>query len=158
MPITHMLLNIVDCCKDSRKMKLHPSAEWLPPPVDSFIFNVDGSAMGTTGKAGIGGVLRNHYGKVLCTFLESIGIHDAITVEIDAIAKACELCASRIELADKRIVIASDSKVAVMWLSSDGMRSITHEQTIVDIRRYLRRFNTALVVHTPRVANSIANS
>ena len=94
-------------------MQLIIVANWIPPPIDSLIFNVDGSARGSPGQAGIGGVLRDHRRKVLCLFSTNVGIQDAITAKVLAIARACELCASRPELGAKNIVVVSDSKVAV---------------------------------------------
>ncbi|KAK2652275.1 hypothetical protein Ddye_012131, partial [Dipteronia dyeriana] len=43
--ITHMLLNIVECCLHSRMSKFSNLGEWIPSQVDMLQFNVDGSAM-----------------------------------------------------------------------------------------------------------------
>ncbi|XVE48611.1 hypothetical protein DITRI_Ditri01bG0015200 [Diplodiscus trichospermus] len=50
---------------------------WLKPPAGSAKFNVDGSALGKPGPAGIGGVLRDHQGDELIRFSKSIGIADS---------------------------------------------------------------------------------
>ncbi|KAK2638878.1 hypothetical protein Ddye_026673 [Dipteronia dyeriana] len=157
-PITHMLLNVVEYCKNSRKMKLYPTIEWIPPSVDSFMFTFDGSARGNPGQTGVGGVIKNQYGNVLCTFSVSTRIHDAIMTEIGAIAMACELCSSRSDLVRMRIVIASNSKVAVSWINYDGSGSMMHEQTILDIRNFLRRSKSISVVHIFRDINSFVDS
>ncbi|KAK2653545.1 hypothetical protein Ddye_013401 [Dipteronia dyeriana] len=34
--ITHMLLNIKECCSNSRKMKVPKKDEWVSPPVDAL--------------------------------------------------------------------------------------------------------------------------
>ena len=47
-----------------KKMKV----SWCSPTIGVLKFNVDGAAQGKLGLAGIGGVLRNHQGKVLYMF------------------------------------------------------------------------------------------
>ena len=90
-----ILLDIADRCVDPIKVKIPKLAMWIPPLPDVLKFNVDGSARGAPGLAGIGGVLRDDSGKVLCSFSFHIGWQDAITAELRAIAKACELCLSK---------------------------------------------------------------
>ncbi|KAK2635643.1 hypothetical protein Ddye_030435 [Dipteronia dyeriana] len=121
----------------NRYKKTSTSTEWSPPHVDALFFNVDSSARGSPGPSGIGRVLQNHNGMVLCMFSFNIGIHDAITSEVLAIAKACEICSASPELARKTIVIVSDSKVVVTWINSDGFGSSKHAQTIYNIRSFI---------------------
>ncbi|KAK3189704.1 hypothetical protein Dsin_029265 [Dipteronia sinensis] len=97
------------------KKKLPSSGEWIPPPADALKFNVDGSAWGASGSAGIG------------------GIRDAIDAEVRAIARACELCVSKTELAGKEVIIVSDSQLAVTWINNAGVGNIEHAQTIYGI-------------------------
>ncbi|KAK2635640.1 hypothetical protein Ddye_030432 [Dipteronia dyeriana] len=52
----------------------------------------DGSVLGNPGPAGIGGVLRDCDGKVLCMFSCYVRIHDSNSAELIAIHKACALC------------------------------------------------------------------
>ncbi|KAK2637319.1 hypothetical protein Ddye_032111 [Dipteronia dyeriana] len=92
----------------SQQKKDSLKAFWSPPSVDTLKFNVDGSVRGSPDMAGIGGVLRNCNGKVLCLFSLHMGILDSNVVELRAIHKACKICydarlASNIE-------IVSDSK------------------------------------------------
>ncbi|KAK3200402.1 hypothetical protein Dsin_023817 [Dipteronia sinensis] len=85
-PITIMLLDIAERCTETYKVKIPKLEKWMPPQSDGLKFNVDGSVRGSSGQAGIGGVLRDSRGKVLCTFSEFIGIKDVITAEIQALA------------------------------------------------------------------------
>ncbi|KAK3223168.1 hypothetical protein Dsin_010193 [Dipteronia sinensis] len=107
------LLSKSERCVESHGAKKAAHVVWITPALGSLKFNVDGSARGSLGITGIGGVLRNSNGKVLCIFSEWIGIQDSNTAEILAIHKACSLCVSNIAYCDKKIVICSDSKVAV---------------------------------------------
>ncbi|KAK3219351.1 hypothetical protein Dsin_013321 [Dipteronia sinensis] len=104
-----------------------------------FKVNVDGSARGSLGQAGIRDVLRDHKGKVLCIFSANIGIQDAVTAEIQALARACDLCASKPELEGKNIVFVSYSKVVVSRINSNGFGNLKHHQLIYDIRSHLNR-------------------
>ncbi|KAK3224470.1 hypothetical protein Dsin_011495 [Dipteronia sinensis] len=113
--------------------------------------------MGCPGLVGTGRVLRDSRGKVLCTFSDHIGIHDANMVEILAIARACELCVSRPELVGRDIAIVSDSKVAVSWVNNDGIGTLKHVQTIYDIRSHLRDMGQSLVIYNSRASNSVSN-
>ncbi|KAK2639290.1 hypothetical protein Ddye_027085 [Dipteronia dyeriana] len=64
---------------------------WLPPIVSNFRFFVDGSSRGNSSNAGISGVLRDHYGKIICLFSYYVGAANAISIEIYAIHMACQL-------------------------------------------------------------------
>ena len=78
--------------------------------------------------------------------------------EILAIAKACELCESRSELAGKTVVIMSDSKEAILWINNSGLSNIKHTQIIYDIRCCFHRLRFTSVVFCNRVYNSLTDS
>ncbi|KAK3205692.1 hypothetical protein Dsin_019738 [Dipteronia sinensis] len=106
---------------------------------------------------GIGGVLRNHLGKVCCICSANIGFQKNISAEILAIAKACELCVSKTELEGKPIVIVIDSKTAVSWINCDGFGNIDHAQIIYDIRSAMGNGGLISVIFNPRESNSYAD-
>ena len=68
-PITMILLDIAERCTEVKRFRVPNSKVWRPPELDSLKFNVDGFARGLPGQAGIGGVLRDSCGNVLCVFL-----------------------------------------------------------------------------------------
>ena len=122
-------------------------------------FNVDGSARGKPGQAGIGGIMRNSEGSTLCRFSIAVGFQNSNTDEILAIRKACELCASNPSLADRNIQIVSDSSVAVSWANNiDNFGSLTHVQTIYDIRGYLQNLKGLSIAYNPRASNEAADA
>ncbi|KAK3199353.1 hypothetical protein Dsin_022768 [Dipteronia sinensis] len=96
-----------------KKRKNHYKEEWFPPSVNGLKFNVDGSSRGKPGQAGIGGVLHNANGRILCLFSAHVGMEESNTSEILAIHRALKLCVSKPELKGRDMVIVSDSKVAV---------------------------------------------
>ncbi|KAK3219249.1 hypothetical protein Dsin_013219 [Dipteronia sinensis] len=86
-PITSILLNIPDLCKDPKKSRKRKAEEWTPPDNKGLKFNVDGSVRGNLGPAGIGGVLRDSRGKVLCLFSLFMGSYGSNLTELLAIKK-----------------------------------------------------------------------
>ena len=157
-PITHILLDVAERCIDPYSVRTPNVEEWIPPPQEMLKFNVDGSARGSPGQAGIGGVLRDSGGKVLCTFSLNMGWQDAITAEVLALAKACELCLSRNELAGKTFVFSSDSKAVVSWVNSYDLGNIRLTHFLYEIRSNLRRLGNASVEFSYRSSNSFADS
>ena len=122
------------------------------------MFNIDGSVKGSPGYAGIGGVLRDHLGKVWCLFSSYVGIQDSTAAEILAIAKACELLGSRPELAGRSLTIASDCKTAVDWVKNRGLGDTSHTQILPYICNSLDNFRLALVVYCPQASNSFTDN
>ncbi|KAK3189924.1 hypothetical protein Dsin_029485 [Dipteronia sinensis] len=117
--------------------------------MDKLKFNVDVSMKGKPGPVGIGGVLRDANGKVMCLFSNSVGITDSNTAELWAIEKAVRLCNDNQELRGRDIVVVSDSKVAC---------SMAHVNSIYDIRSCMRDFGSLEVVYDSRAYNSFADS
>jgi len=76
--------------------KIRPSITWSAfKPTMVLKWNVDGSSPGKPGMAGIGGVLRDCNGKVICLFSIPVGIKDSNEAEFIAVVKALELTSSR---------------------------------------------------------------
>ncbi|KAK2655120.1 hypothetical protein Ddye_008172 [Dipteronia dyeriana] len=95
------------------KLKAEGPSSWTPPHACALKFNVDGSASGAPGNAGIRGVLRNSSGLMLGMFSLYVGSGDSRMAEMLAIHKAISLCAHSIALIGKEIDIVSDSAEAV---------------------------------------------
>ena len=156
-PITLILLNIAERCTDVKRFKFPNPKEWIPPVLETLKFNVDGSARGAPGHAGIGGVLRDSCGKVLCVFSEFVGILDSVSSKLMAIARACSLCASRPELNRKKIVVVSECKLAVAWINSNGVGDWSFLQQILEIRGVINNGGQIFVEFNHRETNSFAD-
>ncbi|KAL6527395.1 hypothetical protein OROGR_016485 [Orobanche gracilis] len=89
---------------------------WQPPPHNVLKWNVDGSSNGKPGNAGIGGVLRDHNGLILCKFAASVGIKDSNEAEFLAIIFAVETSLKQPRSMEKDLIIESDSSNAVSWI------------------------------------------
>ncbi|KAK3219243.1 hypothetical protein Dsin_013213 [Dipteronia sinensis] len=137
LSISTMLLNVKESCADFLPKQKKNEIAWNPPLGLVLKFNVDGSARGNPGNAGIGGVLIDNTGKVLGLFSEHVGILDSNSAEILAIHRAVSLCAESTSLIGKDVDIVSDSKIAVSWVNSEGFGSLNHVKLIYDIRSLL---------------------
>ncbi|KAK1553034.1 hypothetical protein Q3G72_027596 [Acer saccharum] len=158
VPITLIRLNIVECCSELPKKKVQGLEKWSPLMINSLYFNVDGSVSGSPSPARIGGVLRDHMGKILCFFSSFVGFQDVMVTELLAILRACELFGMRPELANRPLTVITDSKTVVGWVSGDKPVNISHEQVIGDIRNWLVSFELAAVEFRPRSSNSFADT
>ena len=125
---------------------------------NDLLFNVDGFVRGSMGSGGIGGVLRNACGKVLCLFSSFVGFVDPIVAELLAIHKACVLISTCQLLDDRNIAILSDSESVVAWINRDGFGLLSQVNLIYDIRQILRPRRSLVVKFTPRGSNLLADS
>lgn len=97
--------------------------------------------------------------KFLAFFSFGVGIQDSNIVEIMAIHKACELCASCSTLQDKNMAIVSNSMVAISWVNDrEGFASFIHVNLIYDIRVCLQRMSGIQVCFSPRSTNAFADN
>ncbi|KAK3226200.1 hypothetical protein Dsin_006062 [Dipteronia sinensis] len=115
--VTTILLNLKDLCVETKKQKYYHIKDWIPPAIDSFKFNVDGSSRSNSGPIGIGGVLRDSKGLVMCLFTQSVGIMNSNSVVILAIKRALELCFTKLNLHNRDIIISSDSRSTISWVN-----------------------------------------
>ncbi|KAK3199575.1 hypothetical protein Dsin_022990 [Dipteronia sinensis] len=130
---------------------------WKPIYDNALCFKVDGSAVGSSGKAGIGGVLTDSNGIKLCLFSQFVGFMDSISAELLAILRACDILASDSTLSIRKVIILSDSKVVVSWINDDNFGSINHIEVLYDIRNFLQSLAKVQVKFMPRELNHEAN-
>eukprot|EP00253_Pinus_taeda_P028396 PITA_28396 len=71
-------------CKpsDSSNISKH---SWLPPPRHRFKLNFDGASKGNPGKAGFGGIFRDHKGSPLLIYLGNIGWDTNNSAELEGL-------------------------------------------------------------------------
>ncbi|KAL4379672.1 hypothetical protein GQ457_02G030790 [Hibiscus cannabinus] len=92
------------------------SLVWVPPLPGNLKFNADGAVQGSLGQAVIGGVLRDHDGKVIVKFSKSISHSDPATAELLAIKEAL-LIFSNLNLSNHQYLeVESDSSNVVCWI------------------------------------------
>ena len=138
-------------------MKRTLVTKWIPPSGVELKFNVDGSSNLVLGRAGIGGVLRNARGEVLCSFSIFAGNVDMATAELLAIQKACHLCVSEESLRRRCISFESDSLEALGWVKGNYFGNLACVKVIYDIRASFRMLNNPSLNFVPRASNSVAD-
>ena len=116
-----------------------------------------GSARGSPGDAGIGGVLRDSNGKVWCLFSSYVGFTDSNSAEVLAIHRACNLIVSNRLLDGRNIVIISDSRSAVSWMNGSDFGNIKLVQLVYDVRQALQFREGLSVKFMTRNFNSFAD-
>ncbi|KAK2659850.1 hypothetical protein Ddye_006383 [Dipteronia dyeriana] len=156
--ITSLLeITIFDSTPDTVDVKIPKMGNWIPPESETLMFNIDESARGSPDFFGIWGVLHDQSGKVFCSFLLSVGWQEAVTTEILVIAKACDLCASKTQLKNRKIVISSDCLVAVSWINSSDIGNFNLLNMIYGIRNLLCTLGQTRIQFSSRVSNLYAD-
>uniref|UniRef100_U5G8Y4 RNase H type-1 domain-containing protein n=1 Tax=Populus trichocarpa TaxID=3694 RepID=U5G8Y4_POPTR len=90
------------------------------------------SKKGKPGVAGIGGVLRDCNGKVICLFSIPIGIKDSNEAEFIAVVKAVELTFSREDMFGRSVMVESVSANMVHWvLTPPGNRLWYYQELFI---------------------------
>lgn len=87
---------------------------WKPLTSDKVKLNVDGAVMRSTGRAGCGGVLRDHSGGWMAGFSHSLGSCDVFVAEEWAILKGLTIAW---DLGVRCLTIESDSKDLIELLN-----------------------------------------
>ncbi|KAK2653484.1 hypothetical protein Ddye_013340 [Dipteronia dyeriana] len=119
---------------------------------------MDGSVRGSSGQAGMGGVLRDWNGRVVCLFSFFVGSMDSNAAEVMVIHKAIKICSSSSFLSGQVVSIVSDSQVAVSWIHNEDFGSLDQVSQISFIRSQLKSQEGLQVVYVPRMFNSLADS
>ena len=143
---------------DHKKKKRSKIEDWIHPAVDILKFYVDGLVLGKPGPTRTRGVLRDSNGKVLCLFSFFMGILDSNTMELWAIKRATELALSNPNMRDRKILVVSDSKMAIAWVNHGDFWNIAQVQTIYEICDMFKSVGCIKVVFNSRIYNFFANS
>ncbi|KAK1583559.1 hypothetical protein Q3G72_024995 [Acer saccharum] len=151
----YLMLNLKLGCVDLKKVnRKKASFGWKPPPEGFLKFNVDGSSRGNPGPSGIGGILRNSVGDVLCMFSSVIDDGSSVAAELVAILQACKCCMCPTDLS---VIIESDSRSAVSWVNDDvGVGHIRFLDIILEIREILSRLKPKVVVRFINRSSNVA--
>src|ERR1044072_5845772 len=84
--------NCFELIRLPKKVKTRVRTIWVPPQLGAVKFNVDGSALGSPGVTGIGGVLRNSRKEIIGFFSFCTGLGFAYEDEVYDIHFALLLC------------------------------------------------------------------
>ncbi|KAK2654685.1 hypothetical protein Ddye_014541 [Dipteronia dyeriana] len=156
--LTLLLLDISERCVDKENFRVVKHKERIPPMGNALFFNVDGSARGFLGEAGIGGALRDASGKILLLFSYYLGIMDSCSAEVHATIKACRLVSSNRSLLMHDISIITDSKSVVEWIKGEDFGHLLMAHLVYDIRNFIQDMTGLEILFKPRASNSLADS
>ncbi|XVF41915.1 hypothetical protein PTKIN_Ptkin01aG0319200 [Pterospermum kingtungense] len=124
----------------------------------NLVFNVDGSAIGNPGAAGIRGILRDHLGRKRLEFSKSIGVGDSNLAELLAkIKEAFVLFLASPWASNCALVIESDSTNAVKWVNHPQTAPWRLRKWVVHIENLKLQPIEWKVVHILRERNGIAD-
>ena len=121
-------------------------------------FNVDGSAVGKPGPAGIGGVLRDSTAKVKGMFSVNIGTADSNYAELRAVLEALDMYSTQNIIHGSHLIIESDSQNCVSWVNGEDSACWKYANTLNQIQNLLRTIGLVSVVKIFREANGLADN
>ncbi|GMI86868.1 hypothetical protein like AT4G29090 [Hibiscus trionum] len=131
--------------------------KWQPPPMGFLKLNVDGAVSRDGKSGGIGGLLRNYQGSKFLVFSESINPGTVVLGELMAIKVGISRLSSVEETKKNRIIIESDSALAIAWINSTSQCPSLYKVIVDEIKEqgslsnYIFRF-------APRICNIEADS
>lgn len=135
-------------------MQMVRNCVWCPPEAIILKFNVDGSARGSPGISGAGGILRNAESAVLGRFSKPLGVLCAYQAEVKAILLALKFSK---EFGFSQVLVESDSSLAVGWVRLKSNRSLALLNDLNAIDWIMKEVACVGVVHTLREANGEAD-
>ncbi|OMO53069.1 Integrase, catalytic core [Corchorus capsularis] len=100
-----------------RKEGIGRAMSWEAPNIGWLKFNVDGSARGKPGLAGIGGILRDENGKILLKFSKAIKTAESNEAEVCAIKEALLIFLASKWASSAGLIVESDSQNVVAWIN-----------------------------------------
>ena len=129
--------------------------KWLPPPLNWFKLNSDGSSMGNPGLAGGGGIIRDSVGGWVKGYAWAIGVTTSVAAELWALRDEIRLCISLNLLA---VEIELDAKVVADFMRSGNSRANSSDIIIADCIEGLKKIPLVKILHCFRKANKCADA
>ncbi|KAE8709439.1 hypothetical protein F3Y22_tig00110331pilonHSYRG00019 [Hibiscus syriacus] len=124
--------SLVDSCS-SHTNRISTKFPWSPPPKGFIKLNVDAATSSDWKRSGLGGVLKDISGSILGSFKESAGPGPPTLMELKAILKGLYYYESIRHRFKERLIIESDSKVAIGWVKDVGSCPVVYVQVVKDI-------------------------
>ena len=128
------------------------------PSPASMKFNVDGSARGKPGAAGIGGVLKDSNAFVKAVFSKSIGVADSNLAELLAVCKALKVFAATRWASSFSLIIESDSSNVVNWMLNLSGTPWAMKRYMGQMEYFKQQLLSCIFVFIPREGNDMADA
>ncbi|KAF7827992.1 LINE-type retrotransposon LIb DNA [Senna tora] len=131
------------------------STVWIKPSQEWTKINTDGALCRLTKMAGCGGIFRDAQGRWILGFIANIGISSVIGAELWGIYHGLN---TAWEKGYKKIIIESDSKMAVQRISSCRKDNVNEHPITGQIRELIRKDWEVQLKTIPRSANGCADT
>jgi ribonuclease HI len=129
---------------------------WTPPRFGWTKLNFDGSVFNDgSGRASIGGVIRDADRQVLFSFAERTEHAPIGIVEARALIRGLKLA---LDFGCDRLVVEGDDLTLVRLLRCESMQTRIPHEMLDEIIGLLNSFDVCEVQHTYREGNSVANA
>ncbi|KAE8708036.1 Plastidic glucose transporter 4 [Hibiscus syriacus] len=135
--IDDLLCPLWDSCLPHSNMILS-NFLWSPPLKGFIKLNVDAATTSDWKRSGLGGVLKDVSGSILDSFKESAGPGPPTLMELRAILKGLAFFDSIRRRFKERMIIESDSRVAVDWVKDPVLCPHGYVHIVKDIIQKLR--------------------
>ncbi|KAL0006019.1 hypothetical protein SO802_013580 [Lithocarpus litseifolius] len=135
------------------KMKKVIRVAWEKPPLGWMKLNSDGSALGNPGKAGGGGLIRDHQGNWVRGYARAHGNSNSSLAELWALCDGLEIAK---DLGLDKLIVEMDALSIVLLMNNDKA-NLLMEPLLSDCRKLLDAIPFKRVVHTFREANQCAD-
>ena len=116
--------------------------------------NTDESAIGSTGRAGGGGVIRNHEGQWLKGYARPLGSSNSCMAELWALRDGLLLAK---EMGLNNLIIEMDA-LSVVLLMNNNSANLLMEPLLTDCRNLLSEIPNKQIFHIYREANQCADA
>ncbi|KAK4274299.1 hypothetical protein QN277_017543 [Acacia crassicarpa] len=127
---------------------------WTPPPFGWVKVSVDGAVARSSGKAGCGGVIRNHRGEWLIGFNQNLGMAGVVESEEWAILMGLRMAW---EKGFRKVILETDSKIMIDRLRI-GREDINCSLVLLQIRNFLNRLWEVELQFVCRSQNGLADA
>ncbi|GLU02613.1 hypothetical protein SLE2022_198580 [Rubroshorea leprosula] len=127
---------------------------WYPPDLPFYKLNTDGSRIQDTGFASAGGVLRDQSSVFIQCYSVNIGLVSIFLAELWGCREGLILCKNK---GLKHVVVEMDSLSAVQVINGQKEQDSLSAVLVSDIRRLRFEFDSIIIQHTPREANSVTD-
>ncbi|KAK1266749.1 hypothetical protein QJS04_geneDACA016665 [Acorus gramineus] len=126
--------------------------KWEPPPWEWVKANTDGSL--SEDRAGYGFLLRDHSGNLIIAEAAKTARNSINQLELMAIGQSIKMA---LELGFPKLWVESDSKVALLWITSCNIVPWKVRRLINSIKEDCIKFSSIKFSHIHREGNSLAD-
>ena len=127
---------------------------WRKPPVGWAKLNTDGSTLRYPGKAGEGGLIRDHNGDWVTGFSRSLGCTNSFLAELWALRDGLTLAK---DLNLNNLIIELDAKSVVQLMNNNSINMLM-DPLLIDYKTLLKAIPNKRIEHTYREANQCADA